>query len=117
VRRAGQRRSDDAADLRQLRHQVVLRVQPAGRVDDDDVAFRRLRRVDGVERDGRRVRARLRADEIHADALRPDPELVDGAGAERVTRRQQHARPSRFRRCASLPIVVVLPTPFTPTIR
>ena len=38
VRRALEAALDHAPDLRQLLHQVRLRVQAAGRVDDDDVA-------------------------------------------------------------------------------
>ena len=65
-------------------HQVHARVQAAGGVDEDDVALARLARGDGVEDDGRGIGARLRADEVDAGPLRPDLELLDGRGAERV---------------------------------
>ena len=42
VRRALDPLGDDVADLRQLAHQVVLRVQPAGGVDDQHVDARAL---------------------------------------------------------------------------
>mgnify|MGYP003694550883 CR=1 FL=1 len=67
---------------------------------------------------GRRIGALPRARTmLDAGAPRPDLELLDGGGAERVggTNRAV-ARPSCFSRFASLPTVVVLPVPLTPTI-
>ena len=50
---------DHAADLAELGHQVVLRVQAAGRVDDHDVGAALARAVvDRVERDRAGVGAR-----------------------------------------------------------
>jgi hypothetical protein len=54
-------------------------VQPAGGVDDDDVAPARLRRFDRVVGDGRRVAAALTADEVGARPLCPDLELFSAA--------------------------------------
>ena len=48
------------------------------------------RSLDGVERDGRRVRAPRRADEVGACALGPDLELLLGGCAERVRRADEH---------------------------
>ena len=44
VRRARHVAADDAADLVELGHEIRARVQPAGGVDDDDVAAARLGR-------------------------------------------------------------------------
>ena len=93
-------------------------MQPAGGVDDHDVAAAGLGRGDRIERHRRRIRARLRADEIDARALRPDRQLLDRRGAERVGRADQHRLgPSMRYQFASLPTVVVLPVPLTPTTR
>ena len=86
MRRTGQLALDHAPHLRELLHQVHLRVQAAGGVDDHDVAPARLRRLDRVVRDRGRVAAALGADEVGARALRPDLELFLGSGAERVGR-------------------------------
>ena len=58
VRRALELARDHAADLRQLGHQVVLRVQAPGGVDDHDVDALRARLRDRLEGDRARVRAR-----------------------------------------------------------
>src|SRR5207253_9136252 len=42
-------------------------------------------------RDRGGIGARVRAHELGARSLRPEPELIDGARAKRVTRREQHA--------------------------
>ena len=44
-------------------------------------------------------------------------QLLDGGGAEGVAGGQHHAMPSSRSRAASLPMVVVLPLPLTPTTR
>src|SRR5918996_4699 len=59
----------DAPDLLQLRHQVDARVQPPGGVDEHDSGG---------------IGARARADDVHAGAVRPNLELLDGGGAKRV---------------------------------
>ena len=118
VRRALEPLRDHAAHLRELLHQVRLRVQPAGRVDDHDVAAARLGGRDRVERDRGRVAAALGADEVRARALGPDLELLLGRRAERVRGGEDDRAPVLARGgCASLPIVVVLPVPLTPTTR
>ena len=61
-------------------------MQPAGGVDDDDVAAVAARALDRVVGDGRRVAAALSLDELRAGALGPDAELLLGRGAERVGR-------------------------------
>ena len=68
-----------------------------------------------LEGQPRGVAAGLGGDELRPGASGPDPQLLDGGGAERVAGRQHHFRallaPSRL---ASLPMVVVLPVPLTP---
>src|SRR6185295_340101 len=79
-----------AADLRQLLHQVRLRVEAAGRVDDGDVLAARGRRFDRVVGDRGRVAPALGADEVRVGALRPDLELLLRSGAKRVRRGDDH---------------------------
>ena len=84
---------DDPTHLLELGHEVRLRVQSAGGVDDRDVVTACARRLDGVERDGCGVRAARRADEVRARPLRPDLELLLGRSAERVRRADEHRAP------------------------
>ena len=84
VRRPLELACDDAPNLRELVHQVRLRVQPARGVDDHDVAPFAGRGFDPLVGDGRGIGAALGADERRACALGPDLELFLGSGAERV---------------------------------
>ena len=107
---------DDPADLRQLVHQVRLRVEAAGGVGDHEVGAAGDGGVEGVEDDRAGSASGRVGDDLAARSLGPDPELVDGRGAERVGGREDDAPALRPRsRAASLPIVVVLPVPLTPT--
>jgi hypothetical protein len=45
----------------------------------------------------------------------PDTELLDGGGAESIAGGEHHLFAASAKRRASLPMVVVLPEPFTPT--
>ena len=71
-----------------------------------------------VEGEARRVGALLARDDARAGALAPDLQLLDRGGAERVAG-GEHDRPClrRANLAASLPMVVVLPEPLTPTTR
>ena len=113
VRRAFAPAGDHAAHLGELVHQVRLRVQAAGGVDQHDPVLG----ADGVVGDGRRVAAALAADERRVRALGPDLELLLGGGAERVGGADASLAAALAQRLASLPIVVVLPVPLTPTTR
>ena len=84
VRGAFEAALDHAAHLRQLLHQVRLRVQAAGGVDDRDVLAARAGGLDGVVGDRGRVGAPCGADEVRLRAIRPDLELLLGGGAPRV---------------------------------
>ena len=75
---------DHAPNLAELVHQVRLRVQAAGGVDEDDVAAPALRGGDRIEGDRGGIGALRRADEVRPRALGPDLELLVGRGAERV---------------------------------
>ena len=105
----------DAAHLAQLVHQVRLGVQPAGGVGHARDRCSRRGPLDAVEDHRARVAALGPADDLDARALGPRRELLGGGGAERVAGGEQHERPSSTCWLASLPIVVVLPTPLTPT--
>ena len=89
MRGAGKPAADDADDLAELVHQPFLGVEPAGGIHEDRIEIPRDGRVDGVERDRGRVAAGRAGDTGHAQPLRPDLELIDGARAVRVGRDQQ----------------------------
>ena len=57
--------------LRQLLHQVVLGVEPAGGVDDQDVDVAGVGGLHGVEDDGAGVGALLVGDDRDVRAARP----------------------------------------------
>ena len=96
---------------------VVL--QPAGGVDEQDVGALALRAAVSASKASPAASAPgARATTGGAGALAPDLELLDGGGAEGVAGRQHHAACPRARKiAASLPMVVVLPEPLTPTTR
>src|SRR2546427_2316577 len=80
-------RLGDAFDLLHLVHQVLVRLHPACRVDQDDVPAARPRVLDRVEGDRGRVCPRVVLDQLEAHRLRVFLELLDRAGPERVGRR------------------------------
>ena len=90
VRRAVDSALDHAPDLGQLVHQVGLRVQAAGGVDDHDVATSRPPRLDGVEGDGSGIAARRRSDEVRPGPFGPDLELLLGGGPKGVAGPDEH---------------------------
>ena len=104
-------------DAAQLVHQLGVDLEPAGGVDDHDVAAEAL----GFLR-RRRARPRPgRCRSMHTGtpiALAEDPQLLDGRGALQVGADEQHAAcPSCSRRRASFAAAVVLPEPWRPAIR
>ena len=62
-----------------------------------------------------RISFLLLLNQRHASPFRQDRQLI-ARGARTIGGANQASLPSALIRCASLPIVVVLPTPFTPTI-
>ena len=91
VRRGGKLLADRVLDFRQLGHEVLLRLQPAGRIDDAhiDAGFDGL--LDRPIGDAGRVAAGRAGDDRHAEPIAPDRELLDGRGAERVAGAEEHA--------------------------
>ncbi len=75
---------EDADDLFQLLHQRRLVLQPAGRVDEQDVGAGLARFLEGVECEAGGIGAGVAGDDFGLRALAPDLELVDGCGAEGV---------------------------------
>ena len=75
---------DHSAHLRELFHQVRLRVQPAGGVHDHHVTAVARRRLDRVVCDGGRIGAPFALDEHGRSAVGPDLELLLGCSAERI---------------------------------
>ena len=71
VRRVGHLLGDHAADLGQLLHQVRLRVQAAGGVDDDHVGAALAAAGDRVEGDRAGIGALGALDDVDAGALAP----------------------------------------------
>ncbi len=70
----------------------------------------------GVVERGGGVAALFGLDDLDVGALGPDFELLDGGGAEGVGGAEQDGAALRGEVAASLPVVVVLPVPLTPTI-
>ena len=105
MRRALDARRDHAPHLRELLHEVRLRVQAAGGVDDDDVAAVAPRALDRVVGDGRRVSPALALDELGVGALAPRSRaalpLRRGTCPPRRRRRSGRARAAGTRACRS----------------
>ena len=120
--RLGRRRAELALDhaphLLQLFHEVGLGLQPAGGVDQHDVDAARLRRHARRRRRPRPDRRPRRRERSRCRCARPKSPSCSAAAARNVSPATSITRlPSLRSRVASLPIVVVLPLPFTPTTR
>lgn len=109
--------ADHPAHLLQLLHQVVLGMQASGGIGDQHVDAAGLGGLHRVEDHRGGVGAGVLGDHRDAVALAPDLQLLHGGGAEGVAGGQHDLLPSSCSFFASLPMVVVLPTPFTPTTR
>ena len=81
---------DHAAYLAQLLHQGSGGLEPAGGVDDHQVAPARLGGVQGIEHHGTRIGALVVADDLAPGALSPHLELLGGGGPVGVARGQHH---------------------------
>ena len=115
--RSGNALVDDAPHLCQLVHQVRLRVEPSGCVGDDDVDVAGKGRVESVVDDGRRIRSRSMGHELAPVTIGPDSSWsIAAARNVSAAASRTDAFSARYR-WASLPMVVVLPVPLTPTIR
>ena len=80
-------------DLCELPHKVCLGVQSPRRVDQQCVDASRQGGVAGIEHHRRRIGPRRALDDINAQPRRPNLQLLDGRGAERVRGPQQDAAP------------------------
>ncbi len=89
--RRGDHLLETAVDLVQLLHEVVLGVEPPGRVDEHP--GRALGQGAGgpVEGDGCRIAPHLVADDRHPGPLAPALQLVDGRGPEGVPGHHEHS--------------------------
>ncbi len=80
--------------LLQLLHQVVLGLQAAGSVHQEQIRLAALLAgPNGVEEHRGRVRARGLGDDVHAGPLGPDAQLIDGRGPEGVPGAEDHLAP------------------------
>ena len=91
VRGLGEPLGDRALDLLDLLHEVDLRVQAPGGVDDDDVHVPGQRRLDRIVGHRGRVRAVAMPHQCGPRAVGPDGELVHGGRPEGVPRRDHDA--------------------------
>ena len=82
-----QQAAEDAADLVEFVHQLPLVLQSPGGVDDQHVDAGGGRLLHGFIDDAGRIAAFLSGNDGHTQPFRPDLELADGGGAERVARR------------------------------
>ena len=90
VRRVFNPPGNDIADLGQLAHQIVLRVQSPGGVNDQHIDTPALGSFAGVVRDGRGIGAHFVLDDFHTQAIRPDGELIHGRGAKGIAGADHH---------------------------
>src|SRR5512135_699965 len=81
---AGKFLPDHPFDLSKLIHEIRLGVEPAGRVDQDDIGTSSLRRGQSIEGNGRRVSSVAMSDEFDTDAIRPDLQLINRRSTEGV---------------------------------
>src|SRR5581483_1964919 len=79
---------NDTLVLLELLHQVRLAVEAAGRVREQHADLARAGGLQSIEYHRARIGSRLLSSEFRARALRPDIELLDGGGAERIAGRQ-----------------------------
>ena len=73
-----------AAYFAQLLHEIVLGVQPAGGIDDEEVGVSALAGADRVVDHRSRVGTRLVGDDRYVGPLSPNLELVDGGCPKRI---------------------------------
>ncbi len=83
----------DPDDLLHLLDEVVVRLHPAGGVDEDDVLPLGAGVLDGVVGDRGRVRVVVLLDDLASEPVGVDGELLDGAGPERGARRHDDGPP------------------------
>ena len=75
---------DHAADLGELLHEIRLRLEAAGGIDDADVGARLDRPRDRLVGDAGRIAPLRAADDLGAEPVGPHRELLDGRRSEGV---------------------------------
>ena len=90
---AGELPVDDAGDLVELVHQVLLVVEPSGGVHQDDVAVPGLGGAHRVKDHRGGVGTFVLLDDLHPRPLGPDGELVGGGGPEGVAGAEEDLLP------------------------
>ena len=95
-------RLNDAVDLCQFLHQILLIMQTSCGVADQHITASCLCRINGVIDHRCRVRAFGVLDDIHAGTLCPDLQLVNGSRTERICRSDQHLFALAFQLMAQL---------------
>ena len=109
---------DDAPHLLQLLHQMRLAVQSPGGIGEQHVDAARARRLQRIEHHRARIGARPAARRNAAPVRCAHTFSCSMAAARKVSPAASITLwPSSRRRRASLPMVVVLPEPLTPTTR
>ena len=82
--------ADDSMDLFQFAHEVSLCVQPAGGIDNDDIEAAGFGLLAGIVGDAGRIAPLVVLDDVDADALAPDRQLLDGRGPKRIAGGDDH---------------------------
>ena len=82
---------DDAFDFLELLHQVTLRLQSPGCVQNADVEGFSNGALNRSKHDGARISAVFAKDDFTADSIGPNLELFDCSRTKCVSRSQQYA--------------------------
>ena len=90
------------ANLRELPHERVLRLQSAGGIENEYIDFATFRGCTSIECNGSRVAALLAFDDFNAQAIGPRFELRDGTSAECIARSQKDGLALASQRAAQL---------------
>lgn len=92
-------------------------MQPAGSVDNNNIGVSCLACLNCIKNNRRGIRAFRRFDQIDIRSVCPDLKLLYRRSPECIRCAQYNASALLLEPERSLPIVVVLPTPFTPITR
>ena len=102
VRRGRNLLANRLLNLRQLGHQILLRLQPAGRVDDAHIGPGFDRLLDRPIGHARRVGVRRAGDDRHAQPIAPNRELLDRRRPKRVAGAEHHFLALRLQQLGEL---------------
>lgn len=84
VRGSGNVLFDDALDLAQLAHEMILGMESSRRIDQEHVRVSRQRGLTRIVGYGAGVGALFMFDDLHVNSLGPNRELFDGGGPKRI---------------------------------